>query len=262
MSGEQNQQQQNGNDSGNGSGSGLEGLLDTPIDDAGNGGSEGGDQGGANGGSGQSVFSTEQLTELGNLIGAETQKVSDRLVGAQGKQFRKVLEEAGLIQKPGSQNNQQSGNGGNGSDGQNQQQQPGNQQQQPVVYGGIDKNLLRGAKSTAREALGDAVKFHGLEERELAMALVDAHVRGAVIDGDDDEDQIGLSAASSVAGTIGKLRKFYESRTVAALRARGALKEQPGQQAPGGSSAGPESDFAAGAKVAAERFGTPGDGKQ
>lgn len=117
----------------------------------------------------------------------------------------------------------------------------GGQQVQPPAPAApvVPQVNVREARSVGRETLSDALgNFLGPDERALATSLLAAEIGQRISSGETDEDRIGQQAAQAVAEQIQKVRAMYETSTVAALRRRGALVDQPGQ-APGGGPSGP-----------------------
>lgn len=115
------------------------------------------------------------------------------------------------------------------------------QKQTPQAQG-PSREDVREARSTYREFVSDEVKFLGNEEREFARSLAESQINRGLGRGDDPED-VGRDVAESVASDIKRMRSFYESRTVAALRRKGALPKKTGsqqqpQQSGGGSQVG------------------------
>lgn len=233
-------------DTGGGDGGNDGGLLDEEADQGGDGG-DGGDGGSDGGDGGQETQPDAALVaaivgQVTTALEARFDAIADRRVNAIVKEVRKQ----GGTQTPPA--------------GQQQQEQP--------PASGIDQGVLRGARLAYREYVGSEIKFLGNEERDFAADLAARILqeRVAAAGSDADEDRIGRDVARDVGKQVKDLRKFYEGRTVAALKRKGLLPEEAGsttttpqagktgQPPKGTTKPGDQSGFSAGAAKAQQMF--------
>lgn len=124
---------------------------------------------------------------------------------------------------------------------------------------------VRGARLAFRDYLPDEVKITSTEERKFATDLGRTMIEARAAKGFEDEDVVGREVAEEVAKQVKGLRKHYQTRTVAALRRRGALPDTKGGQGPAGSTGGKgaadSSQFTDGANLAAQRHARPASQK-
>lgn len=113
---------------------------------------------------------------------------------------------------------------------------------------------VRAARLTFKEYLTDDLQFIGPEERKMAMDMGSALIAQRATSY-DDEELLGRAVADDVAKQVKAIRKFYEAKTLDALRRRGALKKGDGQPPAGPPQIGNQSDWAKGAALAGEMFG-------
>jgi hypothetical protein len=239
-----------GNDGGGEQG-GSGSLLDEEANgsDGGDGGDGGGD-GGSDGGGAQGGQPDAALVQA--IVGQVTQALEQRFDSIADRRVNAILKE---VRKSGQQQD-----GGQGS---------GGQPEQPAPAAGPDQGVLRGARLAYREYVGGEIKFLANQERDFAAEMAARILAERVADAgpNADDDRIGREVAKEVAGHVKGLRKFYEDRTVQALKRKGLLPDdgtsqttsstagKTGQPPKGATKPGDQSGFAAGAAKAQEMYG-------
>lgn len=127
-----------------------------------------------------------------------------------------------------------------------------------VVQSGPAADVVRSTRLAFKEYMDEGIQFLGNEERAFARDLGHSMIAG--LSEISDEDATGRDVAEKVAAQVQAMRKFYETRTKAALKRRGLLKESDkgsGQPAASGSGGvGTGSEYDKGAAKAADKFGT------
>lgn len=205
------------------------GLLDSLTDNT-------GDQPGAEqddqqeqGDSGQGP--SEPGVDVDKIVASIEERLSERFDAVADRRVNAILKEIRKQTKPADQP---------------QQEQAPPKPAEPSVD-------VRAARLTFKEYLTDEVTFIGAEERKFAMDLGAALIGSRAADS-DDEETLGRDVAGQVATQVKAMRRYYEGRTMDALRRRGALKPTEGQPPNGPTTVGGQSEWAKGQALAAEMF--------
>lgn len=165
------------------------------------------------------------VTALEEKLGARFDAIADKRVNAILKEVRKQKPPAGTDDQGGSPN-------------------------------GEPAPDARVARLAFREYVTDDLTFLAADERQFAMSF-GAGLLAQNLKPGSDEDEVGRLVAVEVASQVKALRKFYEKRTIAGLKKRGALKETPGQPGKTPPNVGGASEFEKGKALAESMYGTP-----
>lgn len=113
---------------------------------------------------------------------------------------------------------------------------------------------VREAREGFREALDDIeFRFVSKEERLAARELAESRLQSSLTEGADPYE-VGADVAEEVVEQMKTLRKSYERKAVATLRARGVIKDKPGQKTGKGARKTDQAGFETGAARAARMF--------
>ncbi|MFE2751570.1 hypothetical protein ACFXGA_06155 [Actinosynnema sp. NPDC059335] len=141
----------------------------------------------------------------------EAQRIADRTVNA-------VLREIRGARRQGDRGNQRGG----------RDQRRDRDDDRGAADSGPDPADLREARLAFREYLGDQYRPGTPTEREIAAELGGALIREHLVTGGGDPDRAARTAADTVANRLRAHRRAIERQTVAALRKRGALRDDYG----------------------------------
>jgi hypothetical protein len=228
-------------DGGSGGGEGEGGLLDQEAEGDDDGSSENEGDGGEEDRSGESDSGdgegdqTAGAVDVDQVIDKVTERLAERFDSIADRRVNALLKEIRKQEPEGKDDTDE-------------------KDESKGTETGSSTGLLRGGRLAFKEYLTDEVKFLGAEEREMAIDLGNREVAALAASGIEDEDRIGREAAKTVADRVKKTRKFYEDRTIRALKRKGRLIEEDKQPNKGGSGTSAISEFERGQKMADERF--------
>jgi hypothetical protein len=147
----------------------------------------------------------------------EAQRIADRTVNAVLREIR------GARPRSGDRDGQRGGRG----------QRRDRDDDNRDMRGGPDPADVREARLAFREYLGDQYRPTIPTEREIAAELGGALIREQLATDAGDPDRAARTAADTVATRLRKYRRAIERQTVAALRKRGALRDDYGSASQG-----------------------------